>query len=421
MHTLGMTPEKPIPLQLLEMAHSQQWPAGTHLGAQKLADQLRVSRSPVNDALALLHDKGVLVREPNRGYFLARPVDKPVAALAESLGLEAEDQVTAVYFQLADDRLRGQLPDEFTETAIKQRYRLTPAQLNTLLSRMANEGWIEKRPGYGWAFSSMLTTSDSLLQSYRLRLALEPAALLEPGYRLDAQVIARCRAAEQHLLSGGIETDTADQLHERGVRFHESLVEASGNPFFIDTIRRVNRVRRLLSYRSMQNRQRYREHCDQHLAILDLLERERQAEAAEALRSHLQSTLRNLGQISGLLQGAAPTQAASTTPSPRPVRCFMGVGQGSHFQRISVGESHLQGGLSRVVGRIHSAAPLIQEAGRGGVVRVVFAVVGHAVGKERVDPPVHGAPGGVLENQVVEGGRGDLPLHLPRVERQGPS
>ena len=92
MHTLGMTPEKPIPLQLLEMAHSQQWPAGTHLGAQKLADQLRVSRSPVNDALALLHDKGVLVREPNRGYFLARPVDKPVAALAESLGLEAEDQ-----------------------------------------------------------------------------------------------------------------------------------------------------------------------------------------------------------------------------------------------------------------------------------------------------------------------------------------
>ncbi|WP_081679630.1 GntR family transcriptional regulator [Acidovorax sp. JHL-9] len=321
-----MTPEKPIPLQLLEMAHSQQWPAGTHLGAQRLADQLRVSRSPVNDALALLHDKGVLVREPNRGYFLARPVDKPVAALAESLGLEAEDQVTAVYFELADDRLRGQLPDEFTETLIKQRYRLTPAQLNTLLSRMANEGWIEKRPGYGWAFSSMLTTSDSLLQSYRLRLALEPAALMEPGYRLDPQVIARCRAAEQHLLDGGIETDTADQLHERGVRFHESLVEASGNPFFIDTIRRVNRVRRLLSYRSMKNRQRYREHCNQHLEILGLIERERQTEAAEALRTHLQSTLRNLEQIAGLLQGApaaTPTATGKTppiSPSPRTTR-----------------------------------------------------------------------------------------------------
>lgn len=313
-----MTSDKPIPLQLLEMAYTQKWEAGTHMGAQKLADQLRVSRSPVNDALSLLHDKGVLVREPNRGYFLARRLDTPADTLAEALGLTAEDPVTTAYFQLAEDRLRGQLPDEFTETAIKLRYRLTPAQMSTLLSRIANEGWIEKRPGYGWVFSSMLTTSDSLLQSYRLRLALEPAALLEPGYCIAPHVIARCRAAELHLLNGGIETDTADQLHDRGVRFHESLVEASGNPFFIDTIRRVNRVRRLLSYRSMQNRQRYREHCDQHLAILDMLERERQAEAAEALRSHLQSTLRNLEQISGLLQGVTPTPNSRVVPARAP-------------------------------------------------------------------------------------------------------
>ncbi|MPN54502.1 hypothetical protein SDC9_202172 [bioreactor metagenome] len=99
----------------------------------------------------------------------------------------------------------------------------------------------------------------------------------------------------------------------------------------------------------------------------------------------------------------------------------MSVGQGGHLQGISVGEGHQQGRLSRVVGRIHPAAPSIHEAGRGGVIRVVFPVMGHAVGKERVDPPVYGAPGGVLEDQVVEGGRGDLPLHLPRVERQGPS
>ena len=147
----------------------------------------------------------------------------------------------------------------------------------------------------------MMTTPDSLLQSYRLRLALEPAALLEPGFRIDKQVLARCRAAEKHLLDGGIATDTADQLHERGVRFHESLVEASGNPFFIDAIKRVNRVRRLLSYRSMQDRSRYRQHCDQHLAILELLEHERNEEAAAQLADHLRSTLDNLARISGLL------------------------------------------------------------------------------------------------------------------------
>jgi DNA-binding GntR family transcriptional regulator len=148
----------------------------------------------------------------------------------------------------------------------------------------------------------MLNTADSLLQSYRLRLALEPAALLEPGYRLPPDVVARCRAAEKHLLEGGIETDTADQLHDRGVRFHESLVEGSGNAFFIDTIRRVNRVRRLLSYRSMQDRSRYEEHCGQHLHLLDLLERGDNEAASRAMHDHLSSTLRNLKKISGILK-----------------------------------------------------------------------------------------------------------------------
>jgi DNA-binding GntR family transcriptional regulator len=166
---------------------------------------------------------------------------------------------------------------------------------------MAQEGWVEKRQGYGWQFSPMLTTPESLLQSYRLRLALEPAALLEPGYRLDPQKLARCKAAEIHLLKGGIETDTADQLHERGVFFHETIVEGSGNAFFIDTIRRVNRVRRLLSYRAMQDRKRYRQHCKQHLQILELLEQERNQEASDALREHLQSTLRNFAKLTDIL------------------------------------------------------------------------------------------------------------------------
>ena len=294
-------PEQSITTQILDFIQGECMPIGSHLPAQLLADRLRVSRSPINDALSLLAEKGVLRREPNRGYFLAQAIDTPSKALAEELGMDESDVITDVYFRIADDRLRGALPEEFTETLIKQRYSLTPSQLTTVLGRISSEGWAEKKPGYGWMFSSMLTTADSLLQSYRLRLALEPAALLEPKYRLAPDVVARCRAAEKHLLAGGIETDSADALHERGVRFHESLVEASGNAFFIDTIRRVNRVRRLLSYRSMQDRTRYREHCDQHLQLLDLLERERNEEACAVMREHLSITLRNHSQIRELL------------------------------------------------------------------------------------------------------------------------
>ncbi|MDB5928849.1 MAG: transcriptional regulator, GntR family [Polaromonas sp.] len=297
-----MKPEKSIPAQIVELIKTEGLLPGSHLPAQMLADRLRVSRSPVNEALDLLMQKGVLKREPNRGYFVTPLIDKSLSELVEQLGLAESDVTTTAYFRLADDRLRGLLPDGFSEAMIKARYSLTLAQLNAVLGRIAQEGWAEKKPGYGWVFSSMLTTPDTLLQSYRLRLALEPAALLEPGYRLDPQVLARCRAAELHLLSGGIDTDTADQLHDRGVRFHESLVEASGNSFFIDAIRRVNRVRRLLSYRSMKDRTRYKEHCEQHLHVLALLEHERNEEASQAMHEHLDSTLRNLSAISGILK-----------------------------------------------------------------------------------------------------------------------
>jgi DNA-binding GntR family transcriptional regulator len=298
----AMSTEKSISAQVIAFIHAETLAVGSHLPAQAIADRLKVSRSPVNDALAFLHEKGILSREKNRGYFLAQSIDPMDKKLAESLGLNEPDVATTTYFRVAEDLLKGSLPDEFSETMLKSRYDLTTAQLQAVLSRISQEGWAQKKQGYGWAFSTMLTTPDSLLQSYRLRIALEPAALLEPGYCLDPTVLESCRAAERHLLNGGIETDTPDQLHERGVRFHESLVEASGNPFFIDTIRRVNRVRRLISYRSTQDRKRYKEHCAQHLQILDWIEKGRNEEAAEALRQHLMRTLKNHQEVSQLLK-----------------------------------------------------------------------------------------------------------------------
>lgn len=287
--------------KILELIRQDRLTGGAHLSAQKLADRLRLSRSPVNDALGLLERHGIVARKPNRGYFLQLDHEVLARTCADLAPPAADDVVTQSYFRLADELLRGALPMQCSEALLRARYALTQAQTQALLARVAQEGWAQRRPGYGWEFSSMMTTPDSLLQSYRLRLALEPAALLEPTYRIDKAVLARCRAAERHLLDGGIDSDSADQLHERGVRFHESLVEASGNPFFIDTIKRVNRVRRLLSYRSMQDRSRYGQHCEQHLEILDLLERERNEEASQALARHLRSTLDNLARIRGIL------------------------------------------------------------------------------------------------------------------------
>lgn len=303
---MPMSNHDSIATRILELLQFDNAAVGAHLSAQKLADRLSVSRSPVNEALEQLHTQGVLRRERNRGYFLAvAPLSSEIVR-AQREPLSRSDRVAEAYFELAEDLLRGDLPQSCTEAQIKARYGLTVAQAGALMARVAAEGWARRKPGYGWSFSDMLTTPDALLQSYRLRLALEPAALLEPGFRLDPAVLARCRAAELHLLAGGIETDSAAQLHDRGVRFHEALVEASGNPFFIDTIKRVNRVRRLLSYRSAQDRTRYTQHCEQHLAILDLIEQDRCVQASEALAAHLRSTLENMTGLQTLLARPMP-------------------------------------------------------------------------------------------------------------------
>jgi DNA-binding GntR family transcriptional regulator len=293
-----MSSDKSIPHLIIDFIRDEGLVQGNHLPAQVLADRFNVSRSPVNEALASFEAKGLLRREPNRGYFLAKSLDPKFEKKLDSAQI---NPVSTTYFRIADDVLMGILPLEITESFIKSKYELTTSQLKAVLSRIAQEGWAQRKAGYGWEFSSMLTTPDSLLQSYRLRLALEPAALLEPGYHLSPKVLEKCRAAEHHLLDGGIESDTPDQLHERGVRFHESLVEASGNPFFIDTIRRVNRVRRLISYRSMQDRKRYIEHCQQHLEVLDLIAKGKRVDAAEIMRKHLQRTLENHQKIRSLL------------------------------------------------------------------------------------------------------------------------
>lgn len=271
---------------------------GTHLTAQELAKRFSVSRFPVGQALQLLAAKGVLTHERNRGYFVSDVKD----ASPEDLGLVTRDDAAELYFRIAEDHLHGRLPDPISEAYLKETYSATKAQLKTVLGRIAQEGWAERRPGYGWSLSPMLTTPESLEQTYRVRLALEPAALLEPGYHLDPETAARCREAEYRLLDGAIETDSADALHERGVRFHEAIVGASGNLFFLDAVRRINRVRRLLSYRSMIDRKRYRQQCEEHLQILDLLEQGRNQEASQALRRHLDHTIENLQAIRPILE-----------------------------------------------------------------------------------------------------------------------
>ena len=273
---------------------------GAHLVAQAIADQHGVSRSPVSEALKLLVDQGFARKEANRGVFVTDvPNLPPVPA---GIGI---DPIEKAYFRLAEDRLEGRLPDTVSASLIRDRYGLTQAQVQALLTRIVKEGWLERRAGYGFAFTEMLDSADALVQTYRMRMALEPSALLEPGYHLELDDLRALRSVEEHLLAGGIETMSREELYDRGVRFHETVIGGSRNPFFLDALRRINSIRRLLAYRSMGSRARYFQQARDHLEILDLLEQRRNEEASWKLRSHLSTVIHNIGEIRPLLEGNA--------------------------------------------------------------------------------------------------------------------
>src|SRR5262249_15912798 len=153
-------------------------------------------------ALQLLQDMKVVRSEPNRGFFLVKGASElpDLSANGETAEPENEDEW---YFAIAEDRLAGKLPDRVSENELIRPYGLSRTQLLKILTKIAEEGWIERLPGNGWEFGQLLTSKESYQHGYQLRVALEPQAVLLPGFRIDRTAFAAAREKQQWLLDGG--------------------------------------------------------------------------------------------------------------------------------------------------------------------------------------------------------------------------
>jgi DNA-binding GntR family transcriptional regulator len=272
--------------QILDHIRSNGLSRGQHLPSQALADAFRVSRAPVNAAFKFLENMGVVRSEANRGYFLATDA-KDLTDLRLLVNDEGEEDDS--YFEIAEDRLAGKLPQQVTENELMRRYDLPRSRLVKILNRIAQEGWIERLPGHGWEFRQTLTSRHSYEAGYRFRATIESAAVLEPTYKVDRDAFQRARDQQQTILEGGLQRLSRAHLFKVNSELHETIVGCSGNEFFLDSIKRVNRLRRLIEYRvTTLDRSRLTRQCREHLEILDLLEAGKNQEASAYLRRHIE-------------------------------------------------------------------------------------------------------------------------------------
>ncbi|MBN3724529.1 GntR family transcriptional regulator [Burkholderia sp. Ac-20379] len=263
---------------------------GTRLPERLLAERFNVSRSPVREALKRLAAQAVVEAHPDGGYAVAEGVE--AVSDAEVTEVENADASEQTYLAIAEDRLAGKLEDRVTENELMRRYGITRAHLNAVLRRMVQEGWIERRPGHGWQFQSVLTSSETYRQGYRYRLLIEAAGILEPTFSLERDALLRCRAEQEALANGGARTASPAALFDANSRLHETIASCSGNVFILDGLRRLDRLRRLMEYRKAVDRDQAERRCREHLTLIDLLLSDQREAAADFMKLHLHNAVR---------------------------------------------------------------------------------------------------------------------------------
>lgn len=268
--------------QVLESLAARGAKSGEHVSEAKFAEQLGVSRSPVRSALDLLESRAILIKKPNRGYFLTRD-----AASLEPEMLDLPDSSEdELYRRMAADRLAGELAEHVSEADLMRRYQTTRGFLKRVLQRLSDDSLIDRAPGHGWRFQPALLTEDAHDESYSFRLLIEPASFDQPTFKVDEAALAQARV--KHLKLMQLADDVSIRsLVEMNADFHEMLAAFSNNRYILAAMQSQNRLRRLMEINGLVAPERVKQSCEEHLEIISALEKGDTALAQVLLRRHL--------------------------------------------------------------------------------------------------------------------------------------
>src|SRR6201996_641387 len=269
--------------RILIHARERGYGPGAWLSENALAQTFGVSRTPVRGALAVLSERGLLNVVPRRGYVLKRAVrDQDLEPYAD---FASEDD--KLVQRMAADRFAGTLPDQGSEADMMRPYGVARGQLARVLNGLVQDNVIERRSGNGWRFLPALDATQLHEDSYRFRLLIEPACILEPTFRVDKARAQRLRQTHVALLADGLEKLSSSKFFELNAEFHEFVAGCSHNRFLEQAVINQNRLRRFFSYISVPALERMRVSCSEHVAILDRLLAGEREHAATLLWRHL--------------------------------------------------------------------------------------------------------------------------------------
>lgn len=172
-------------------------PEGLVLLEGPIADFFGTSRAPIQKALRILNDKGVIRRFEGRGYVIPSRNGRtvPVRTDIRQTGLTLpEDIGKAIRSRSSWQRIYGQIEREVATAAAFGRYRIHEARLASffhvsrtvardVLWRLHERGLVQKSSSSRW-FTGPLTAA-AMKEMYEIRKHLEAAAMIQAAPRLD--------------------------------------------------------------------------------------------------------------------------------------------------------------------------------------------------------------------------------------------
>lgn len=280
--------QKRLVNEIIAYVRREAMPSGTRLPELRLAKMLGTARTPIQGAMAHLKKRGIVQHIENRGYFLRQPASA-LRDFATELSATPHDPV---YQRILEIRLARKVPDVVTESELVRLIKAPRGRVRKALAQILQEGWIERRPSQGWRFLSMIDSNEAYRESYDIRLLLEPQAILSPTFKPDRKVLEACRKRQEFITKESEKLTTPMERFDANAYIHESIAEWSGNRFILQTIRRLNQLRRLVGYRQAQEaikrRDQQHSYFNEHMLILDKIAENDFLSAASLMREHLQ-------------------------------------------------------------------------------------------------------------------------------------
>lgn len=278
---------------------------------ETLAELCEVSRTTIRAALLHLENIHILERKGRTRSVGRRPRNADYFEVATLVN--RSDHIESVFMERI---LRGNLTpgQHFSELEIAREAGVSTAGVREFLIAFSRYGLIQKQPRGGWrlcafdaGFAKELADMRDLLELQ----AIECFAEAEPGdpvWDAVARLAGRHRALKPRIEASYNEFPSLDR------ELHTLIIERLGNRFarsFYDIVSFVFHYH--YQWNKSQEMLRNRVALDEHLAILDALERREIDIATAKLRLHLDTARRTLLQSIS----ASRAEAAMTRPSAR--------------------------------------------------------------------------------------------------------